>query len=96
MDLDREAKASMSIFDAGSLLSRLNRNETDTVDRHIAFNLRLADSIGALSDGRYDVTVKPLVEAWGFAGSRLWRIRTSIRSSPSWAATRCAWRATVW
>lgn len=68
MDLDREAKSSMSIFDEGSLLSRLNRNETDSVDRHIAFNLRLADSIGALSDGRYDVTVKPLVEAWGFAG----------------------------
>lgn len=68
MDLDREAKSSMSIYDEGSLLSRLNRNETDTVDRHIAFNLRLADSIGALSDGRYDVTVKPLVEAWGFAG----------------------------
>ncbi|OUQ53144.1 ApbE family protein [Alistipes sp. An116] len=68
MDLDREAKASMSIFDENSLLSRLNRNQTDTVDRHIAFNLRLADSIGALSDGRYDVTVKPLVEAWGFAG----------------------------
>lgn len=68
MKLDSEAKASMSIFDEGSLLSRLNRNETDTVDRHIAFNLRLADSIGALSDGRYDVTVKPLVEAWGFAG----------------------------
>ena len=28
----------------------------------------LADSIGRLSGGRYDVTVKPLVEAWGFAG----------------------------
>lgn len=68
MQLDAEAKASMSIFDEGSLLSRLNRNLTDSVDRHIAFNLRLADSIGALSDGRYDVTVKPLVEAWGFAG----------------------------
>ena len=68
MELDREAKASMSIFDPGSLLSRLNRNETDSVDRHIAFNLHLADSIGALSGGRYDVTVKPLVEAWGFAG----------------------------
>ena len=68
MELDREAKASMSIYDPRSLLSRLNRNETDTVDRHIAFNLHLADSIGALSDGRYDVTVKPLVEAWGFAG----------------------------
>ncbi len=68
LELDREAKASMSIYDEGSLLSRLNRNETDSIDRHIAFNLRLADSIGALSDGRYDVTVKPLVEAWGFAG----------------------------
>ena len=51
-----------------AVMSRLNRNETDSVDRHIAFNLHLADSIGALSDGRYDVTVKPLVEAWGFAG----------------------------
>ena len=68
MELDREAKASMSIYDPASLLSRLNRNETDSVDRHIAFNLRLADSIGSLSGGRYDVTVKPLVEAWGFAG----------------------------
>ena len=68
MELDREAKASMSIYDSTSLLSRLNRSETDSVDRHIAFNLHLADSIGALSDGRYDVTVKPLVEAWGFAG----------------------------
>ena len=66
--LDAEAKASMSIFDEGSLLSRLNRNETDSVDRHIACCLALADSIGALSDGRYDVTVKPLTEAWGFAG----------------------------
>lgn len=70
MELDRQAKASMSIFDPGSLLSRLNRNQTDSVDTHIAFNLRLADSIGALSDGRYDVTVKPLVEAWGFAGKQ--------------------------
>ncbi len=68
MELDRQAKASMSIYDPASLLSRLNRNETDTVDRHIAFNLRLADSIGVLSGGRYDVTVAPLVEAWGFAG----------------------------
>ncbi len=68
MELDREAKASMSIFDEESLLSRINRNETDLPDEHILYCLRLADSIGALSDGRYDVTVKPLVEAWGFAG----------------------------
>ena len=68
LELDAEAKASMSIFDSTSLLSRLNRNETDSVDRHIAFNWHLADNIGALSGGCYDVTVKPLTEAWGFAG----------------------------
>ncbi len=68
LELDAEAKASMSIFDSTSLLSRLNRNETDRIDRHIAYCLRLSDSIGALSDGRYDVTIKPLTEALGFAG----------------------------
>lgn len=70
MKLDAEAKASMSIFDPESLLSRLNRNQTDSTDRHIAFNLALADSIGALSGGAYDVTILPLVEAWGFAGRK--------------------------
>ena len=68
MLLDREMKASMSIFDDSSLLSRLNRNETDSVDRHITRNLELAREISLRSGGRYDVTVKPLVEAWGFAG----------------------------
>lgn len=68
MKLDAEMKASMSIFDEGSLLNRINRNETDSTDCHIRYNFRLADSIASLCGGRYDVTVKPLVEAWGFAG----------------------------
>lgn len=66
--LDGEMKASMSLFDDASLLQRLNRNETDSVDRHIEANLRLAKLLTAWSDGVYDVTVKPLVEAYGFAG----------------------------
>ncbi len=68
MALDAEAKASMSIFDEGSLLNRINRNETDSLDEHLLRNLRVAEEIYRLSGGRYDVTVKPLVEAWGFAG----------------------------
>ena len=67
MRIDAEAKSSMSIFDENSLLNRINRNLTDSVDRHIAFNLELAGRINAVSDGAYDVTVKPLVEAYGFA-----------------------------
>lgn len=68
MGVDSAMKRSMSIFDEGSLLSRLNRNETDSVDEHIVRNWTLAREIGALSGGRYDVTVKPRVDAWGFAG----------------------------
>ena len=68
MGVDSAMKRSMSIFDEGSLLSRLNRNETDSVDEHIVRTWTLAREIGALSGGRYDVTVKPLVDAWGFAG----------------------------
>lgn len=67
MALDRTAKASMSIFEENSLINRLNRNETDSLDEHIRYNILLADSIHRLSGGAYDITVKPLVEAWGFA-----------------------------
>ena len=68
MALDAEAKRSMSIFEENSLLNRLNRNESDSLDRHITRNILLADSIHRLSGGAYDITVNPLVEAWGFAG----------------------------
>lgn len=69
MQVDAEMKASLSIFDEGSLLSRINHNETDSVDAHVARNLELAQEIGRLSGGYYDVTVAPLVEAWGFAAA---------------------------
>lgn len=67
-NVDSEAKASMSIFDDESLLSRVNRGETDELDRHIIRNLMLSARFTELSGGVYDVTVKPLTEAWGFAG----------------------------
>ena len=63
-----EMKHSMSIFDETSLLSRINRGESDSLDSHLIYNILAADSVSRLSDGMYDITVKPLVEAWGFAG----------------------------
>lgn len=66
-DIDAEAKASMSIFDTESLISRINSNQTDTLDSHIRFNLELAENFYTMSNGKYDVTVKPLTSAWGFA-----------------------------
>ncbi len=58
---------SCSIFDSTSLLSRINRNETDTVDTNIRDCIELALRLGEESNGMYDITVKPLIEAYGFA-----------------------------
>ncbi len=63
-----EANNSMSIFQSGSLLSRINRGETSTADPHIAHCIALAQRVSELSDGAYDITIRPLVEAFGFAG----------------------------
>ena len=75
---------SMSIFDKESLLSRINRGETDIADECITYCINLAHGVSELSDGAYDITVKPLVEAFGFAGGiGLWGELFSFAVSPS-------------
>lgn len=76
-NIDSEAKKSMSIFEQGSLLSKINRNECDSLDSHIIANLNLAKCYYELSNGYYDVTVKPLTSAWGFAA------KSEKRSNPN-------------
>ena len=65
-EVDKESKMSMSIFSTTSLLSRINSNETDSLDGHIERNIELARRFSVLSDGAYDITIKPLTDALGF------------------------------
>ncbi len=60
------ANSSLSIYNPYSRLSRINNNETDTADVHIIYCVEMAERISRETDGLYDVTVKPLVDAWGF------------------------------
>ena len=64
--MNEEAVASMSIFNPSSLLSRINSNQTDSLDTHILRNIEIATKVNTLTS-RYDITVKPLVDAYGFA-----------------------------
>lgn len=64
---------SMSLYNPGSLLNRINRNETDTLDTFIRQCLETARNISRESDGLYDVTVKPIVSAYGFTGGKATR-----------------------
>lgn len=64
----RRVEESMSLYEPNSLLSRLNRNETDTIDRYIADCIRIAETLSRETGGLFDITVKPLTGAYGFAG----------------------------
>ncbi len=61
---------SASLYEPQSLLSRINRNETDSLDAILIECIRVSEELSRESGGRYDITVKPLTEAYGFAGGR--------------------------
>ncbi len=63
-----QVERSMSLFDDNSLISRLNRNETDSLDARIAECIALAQAFSRESGGLFDITVGPLTAAYGFAG----------------------------
>lgn len=57
---------SLSPFNGSSVISRINRNEDVTPDRMFTDVFTLAQRISADTDGAFDITVAPLVNAWGF------------------------------
>ncbi|MFI3316131.1 MAG: FAD:protein FMN transferase [Rikenellaceae bacterium] len=70
MRLDTIFKAEMSLFDASSRLSRINRGECDSLTPGLIYNLHLSDSVSRVSGGAYDITVAPLVKALGFGSKQ--------------------------
>lgn len=59
---------SMSLWDSTSIISRLNRNEADVVvDEHFSAVFRRSQELAAATGGVFDITVGPLVHAWGFS-----------------------------
>ena len=58
--------ASLSSYDTTSLLSRINRNEDLKVDAYIEELYNKSVMIYEIGGGVFDITVGPLVRAWGF------------------------------
>lgn len=58
--------ASLSMFNPKSTLSRINRGESTTTDPLLRIVLTQARQISQATGGAFDVTVAPLVNAWGF------------------------------
>jgi thiamine biosynthesis lipoprotein len=57
---------SLSVYIDSSIISRINRNEEVAVDTFFTGVFNESAEISAMTDGAFDITVGPLVDAWGF------------------------------
>ena len=62
----QEVDNSLSIFNPNSVISHINRNDSILTDSLFEAMYAEALSISELSHGAFDITVAPLVNAWGF------------------------------
>lgn len=72
-NLDKEIRqemervnASLSMFNPNSVVAKINRGESDEVDSLFNILWRTATKVNRVTEGAFDVTVAPLVNAWGF------------------------------
>lgn len=57
---------SLSLYIDSSTLSRINRNEEIAPDKYFIEAFTKSTEISAITSGAFDITVGPLVNAWGF------------------------------
>lgn len=57
---------SMSLYQPGSLINRFNSGTTVITDEHLHAVITKALSVSKWTGGAFDITVKPLVDLWGF------------------------------
>lgn len=62
----QKVDASLSPFNKTSVITRINNNEEVVPDSMFLHVFNLAKEISANTDGAFDITVAPLVNAWGF------------------------------
>ena len=61
-----DVDASLSPFNDTSIITHVNRNEEVVLDDFFLDVFRLAQKINEDTEGAFDITVAPLVNAWGF------------------------------
>lgn len=61
-----QVDSSLSMFNEQSTISRINRGEQTEVDKMFTEVFTMAQGVSEKTDGAFDITVAPLVNAWGF------------------------------
>ena len=61
-----EVDLSLSPFNKESVITRVNNNEKTELNKHFLTVFETAMKVSADTEGAFDITVAPLVNAWGF------------------------------
>lgn len=65
-NLFEQVDNSLSIYNDSSVISQINNNVSDQTDTLFREVFRLSDNVWKETGGAFDITVGPLVKAWGF------------------------------
>lgn len=68
-DIERELKkvdCALSPFNPNSVITKVNNNQSAVLDSMFIEVFTLAQNVSKDTDGAFDITVAPLVNAWGF------------------------------
>lgn len=66
IDSLKAVEKSLSIFDDNSLVSYVNKHDNGPVDLHLKNVYEMSRKVNRMSNGLFDPTISPLIEAWGF------------------------------
>lgn len=72
---------SLSTYNSHSIISRINQNDPNaTIDHHFETMYQTAQSVHQETEGAFDITVAPLVSAWGFgAMQQEWKEEPNVQ-----------------
>jgi thiamine biosynthesis lipoprotein len=72
---------SLDTYDSTSLISKINRNESIRADKHIKKVFQKSLDVYHLTKGAFDITLAPIINAWGFGSGK--RSKTDTASIDS-------------
>lgn len=86
---------SLSTFDSTSVISKVNANKPVVLDTLFINMFNKAQEISAITGGAFDITVAPLVNAWGFgfdpSSDKKWLSAAEIDSIKQFVGYKKVW-----
>ncbi len=65
-DVMKQVDNSLSPFNKSSVITAINNNTSTKADKYLTEVFTLAQTVNKETEGAFDITVAPLVNAWGF------------------------------